>query len=226
MQRRAALGIMMLPTLAFASPEPESCNEAIVERLARISETLVTSKYSHVTAVDERAGRYEFDCSGLVNWVLRRAAPGAHGVVVGRSKKGRPLARDYYHEIARARPGPRSPRGWTRVARVEEARAGDVIAWLKPAVLRSTNTGHVAFLLEEPRPTDLVPGGYLLRVADASRYHHDDDDRSASGRTGFGSGDILVVSDPATGAPSAYGWAGLRTRWVLEAAIAIGRAAR
>jgi hypothetical protein len=97
---------------------------------------------------------------------------------------------------------------------------------LKPELVRSTNTGHVAFLLEQPQPADGVPDGYLLRIADASRYHHEDDDRSESGRTGFGSGTILVVADPTTGAPRAYGWVGLRSRWVLDAAIAIGRPVR
>jgi len=217
---------VLLPSLATAAPGPESRNDAILERLARIFETLSESKYSHVTMVDERAGRYEFDCSGLVNWVLRRTAPGAHGVVVGRAKNGRPLARDYYWEMARTRPGPRTPRGWARISRVNEARAGDVIAWLKPELVRSTNTGHVAFLLEDPKPTELIPGGFLLRIADASRYQHDDDDRSESGRTGFGSGTILVVADAESGAPSAYGWVGLRSRWVLDASMAIGRPVR
>jgi len=227
MHRRAALGLVLLPSLATAAPdEPDSRNEAILERLARIFETLSESKYSHVTVVDERAGRYELDCSGLVNWVLRRTAPGALGVVVGRAKKGRPLARDYYWEIARTRPGPRAPRGWMRVSRVSDARAGDVIAWLKPELLRSTNTGHVAFLLEDPTPTEHVEGGFLLRIADASRYRHDDDDRSESGRTGFGSGTILVVADAESGAPRAYGWVGLRSRRVLETAMAIGRPMR
>ncbi len=226
MNRRAALGLVLLPSLAEAAPESGSRNQAILERLKRIFETLSESKYSHETLVDERAGRYEFDCSGLVSWVLRRTAPGAHGVVVGRSRNGRPLARDYYREIAATRPGPRTPRGWARVTRVDEASAGDVIAWLKPEEVRSTNTGHVAFLLAAPRPTDLIPGGFLLRIADASRYQHDDDDRSQSGRTGFGSGTILVVADAETGGPSAYGWVGLRSRWVLEAAIAIGRPRR
>ncbi|HVJ14645.1 MAG TPA: hypothetical protein VM686_04365 [Polyangiaceae bacterium] len=226
MHRRAALGLVFLPSFAGAAPEPASRNDAILARLERIFTRLRESKYSHATLVDEDAGRYEFDCSGLVNWVLRRTAPGAHGVVVGRAKNGRPLARDYYREIASTRPGPRTPRGWARVTRVDEARPGDVIAWLKPELVRSTNTGHVAFLLEEPRPTDGTPGGYLLRVADASRYQHDEDDRSESGRTGFGSGTILVIADPETGAPRAYGWVGLRSRWVLEAAIAIGRSVR
>jgi hypothetical protein len=228
MERRAALGLVLLPSLAIASPQPAagSRNDAILERLGRIRGSLTESKYSHVTMVDERAGRYEFDCSGLVNWVLRREAPGALSAVVERSKKGRPLARDYYWELARTRVGARSPRGWQRVARVDEALPGDVIAWLKPEELRSTNTGHVAFLLEAPQAVAELEGAWLLRIADASRYQHDEDDRSESGRTGFGSGTILVVADGDTGAPSRYGWVGMRSRWVLQTPMALGRPVR
>lgn len=232
------LGLLSIPLLAAldaeAHSEPESDgepklpgrNEAILERLSRIAATLRESRYSHTTVVDEKIGRYEFDCSGLIAWVLRRTAPGAHGVVVERSKKGRPLARDYYWEIARTRPGGRAPRGWNRVERVEAAHPGDVVAWLKPEMVRSPNTGHVGFLLEKPRPTALLPGGFLVRIADASSYQHEDDDRTESGRTGFGSGTILLVADAESGAPKAYGWFGLRSSWILETPIAIGRAVR
>ncbi len=239
MKRTLAVGLLVpslampLPGAAAAAPEtdgeqslPEGRNSAVMQRLSRIFETLRDSKYSHETRVDEKAGHYEFDCSGLVAWVLRRAAPGAHGVVVARSKRGRPLARDYYWEIAQARAGKRATRGWSRVPRVMDARAGDVIAWLKPEIVRSNNTGHVAFLLETPRPIEAIPDGYLVRVADASQYQHDDDDRSESGRTGFGSGVILVVADPESGAPVAYGWFGAYSSWILPASIAIGRVVR
>jgi hypothetical protein len=43
--------------------------------------------------------------------------------------------------------------------------------------------------------------------------------------SGFGLGTILVVVDPETGAPRAYGWAGLKWR-AFETSIAIGRATR
>ncbi len=238
MKRALAVGLLVpslvlpLPSIASGSPEadaqalPAGRNEAILQRLARIYETLRESKYSHTTLVDEQAGRYEFDCSGLVAWVLRRAAPGAHSIVMSRATRGRPLARDYYWEIARTRPGKRSPRGWSRVPRVTEARAGDVIAWLKPELVRSNNTGHVGFLLEAPRAIAEIEGGYLVRIADASQYQHDSDDRRGSGRTGFGSGVILVVADPESGAPMAYGWFGQYSSWILPASIAIGRPVR
>ncbi|HEV8247591.1 MAG TPA: hypothetical protein VGP93_17570 [Polyangiaceae bacterium] len=239
MKRALAVGLLV-PSLTLGAPVlagpesegngkaslPAGRNEAILSRLGHIFETLRESKYSHTTLVDEERGRYEFDCSGLIAWVLRRSAPGAHSVVVSRSKNGRPLARDYYWEIASTRPGKRAPRGWNRIERVADARAGDVIAWLKPEVVRSTNTGHVAFLLEDPMPVPELEGGFLVRIADASQYQHARDDRAESGRTGFGSGVILLLADGASGAPAAYGWFGLDSRWVLQASMAIGRPVR
>jgi hypothetical protein len=212
------------PAPASASAVEAPASELILGQITRIARNLQSSKYNHSTVVDERQGRYEFDCSGFVTWVLRRSAPGAYSSLLGRSK--RPLARDYYHELARAPVGERTPRGVRRIARIDQAEPGDIVAWLKPALLRSPHTGHVGFLLERPRPLNTVAGGYLVRIADASSYQHQDDDRYESGRTGFGSGTILLVADPETGEPRAYGWFGLYSRWVLETSIAIGRVTR
>jgi len=224
-----ALLVALPPTTGRAAEQEASAlhrNDHILAQVARIAGNLRESRYNHATVVSEREGRYEFDCSGFVTWVLRRAAPGAYGSILARSKNARPLARDYYWELARAPAGERTPRGVRRIARVDEAQAGDIVAWLKPAILKSPHTGHVGFLLEAPRPVPDVPGGYLVRIVDASSYQHQDDDRFESGRTGFGSGTILLVADPETGAPMAYGWFGLHSRYVLDTSIALGRATR
>lgn len=213
---------LLLSTTAHAAAEPAS--ERILARVGQIAENLRESKYNHSTIVDEKRGRYEFDCSGFVTWVLRRAAPGAHAALLSRS--ARPVARDYYWELSRAPAAERAPRGVRKVTRIADAQPGDLVAWLKPAFVQSANTGHVAFLLEQPRPVAEVPNGFLVRIADASSYQHDDDDRLESGRTGFGSGTILLVADENTGAPRAYGWYGLRSRYVLETPIALGRVTR
>jgi cell wall-associated NlpC family hydrolase len=175
--------------------------------------------------VDERAGSYVFDCSGMTAWVLSRAAPVAHRAVTAQAGRSRPLARDYYFHIA-AVPTARPSRGWQRVARVADAQPGDVIAWVRPAVVRSSNTGHVAFVVAPPVPLEGTPGAWLVRIADASSYQHEDDTRAGTGRTGFGQGTILVLADEVTGAPRAYGWAGRYSAWVLETRIAIGRPVR
>lgn len=218
----AFLAALVTAPSAQASEVP--ARERILERLGYIAGNLRESKYNHSTIVDEKQGRYEFDCSGLVTWVLRRTAPGAHAALLARSK--RPLARDYYWILARAPASDRTPRGVRKIERIADALPGDIVAWLKPEMLKSPHTGHVAFLLEAPRPVADVPGAFLVRIADASSYQHDADDRYESGRTGFGSGTILLLADEATGAPRAYGWYGLRSRYVMETPIALGRVTR
>lgn len=207
---------------ARALPSPSGEAGAIIERLRHIDRTLVDSTYAHVTRVDEAAGSYEFDCSGMVTWVLSRSAPGAYGAIRRFVGERRPLARDFHRYIAAVR-AKRPQWAWSRVERVSDAQPGDVIAWIKPDVVRSPYTGHVAFIVERPSPVRDQPGTYLVRIADASSYRHQDDTREGTGRTGFGFGTILVAADPATDTPLAYGWVGLQSAWIFPTDIAIGR---
>jgi hypothetical protein len=190
----------------------------VMKKLGAISAGLTESEYQHGLHVNEQRGIYRFDCSGMVQWVLRRTAPRA-AWTVAQGLSQRPLARDFQRRIARA-PVDRERGGWRRIARVDELRPGDVVAWIKPEVIDSPNTGHVAFVL---LPPVLAPGyenAHLVRIADSTRLLHDDDTRN--GRDGFGFGTILLVSDPETGVATAYGWAGLRWR-AFETRIALGR---
>jgi hypothetical protein len=217
------LVVLLWGGIGRAESKPRSrAGDRVIALIGTIEQTLRETAYAHTTRVDAKRGTYIFDCSGMASWVLRRAARRAHAAVLHQSSGGRPLARDFYWSIKRTPIG-RDGYGWQRVARVNEAMPGDVIAWLKPAILRSPNTGHVAFVVEPPVPVPDLPNGYLLRIADASSYQHQDDSRAESGRTGYGTGTILVLADPNTGEPSAYGWFGLQSRWVLESKIAIGR---
>jgi hypothetical protein len=189
-----------------------------MKTLGRMAETLTESTYSHGFQVDERRGIYAFDCSGMVTWVLRKSTPLA-ARSTARGLAGRPLARDFQRRIASVLPG-HTRDGWSRVARVQDAAPGDVVAWLKPRLLDSANTGHVAFVVLPPRRVPHYNNAYLVRVADSTSLLHDRDTRV--GRNGFGLGTILLVTDPETGAPQAYGWVGLQYR-VFETAIVIGR---
>jgi len=217
----AAPAMASPPDAPSALPAPRPAAMAVLQRIAA---TLQTSRYDHSTRVDVRAGRYDFDCSGMVAWVLARAAPQAHAATVRRAG-GRPLARDYYRQIAATREG-RGAQGWGRVARVADARPGDVVAWLMARGRRSSNTGHVLFVVEAPRPVAHLPGAFEVRVADASAYQHTDDTRAAAGRDGFGMGTMMLFADPATGAVRGYGWRAGFPLWGREAEIAIGRPLR
>jgi hypothetical protein len=193
----------------------------VMRRLGRVAETLTESEYSYGLSVNEQRGVYRFDCSGMVQWVLRRSAPIAASTMA-HGLPQRPLARDFQRRIARA-PRDRERGGWRRIARIADLAPGDVVAWVKPAEIDSPNTGHVAFVLLPPALAPGYENAYLVRIADSSRLLHDDDTRV--GRSGFGFGTILLVADPDNGVPTAYGWVGLRWR-AFETAIALGRPLR
>jgi hypothetical protein len=165
-----------------------------------------------------------WDCSGMATWVLRRAAPRALESI-GKPNGRRPLAVHFFRKIARISPGKR--RGaWMRVPSAGHARPGDLIAWKRPSWFPSKSTGHVAFVVGMPRlNTGSVPG-VLLRIADASKFKHEDDSRDP-GTTGYGTGVILLPTDDA-GQPLGYGWVGSRTEpdWVVPAELVIGRPLR
>jgi len=190
----------------------------VMRAIGNMSENLNATEYSHGFRVNEREGVYVFDCSGFADWLLGKAAPLARASLRFGLKQ-RPLARDFQRRLARL-PTATERSGWRRVARVVDIEPGDVVAWLKPDIIRSPNTGHVAFAVHRPVPAPGYGDAYLVRVADSTSLLHDDDTRV--GRNGFGLGTILLVADPETGAPVAYGWAGLRWR-SFETPIALGR---
>jgi hypothetical protein len=190
----------------------------VLRTLGKMNKSLTWSEYSSGLSVDEKRGVYKFDCSGMVYWVLRKAAPraawwSAYGL------EHRPLARDFHRRIARIAKGAEKG-GWRRITKVEELVAGDVVAWIKPAVIRSPNTGHVAFVLLPPQRAPGYSNAYLLRIADSSRLLHDEDTRTD--RDGFGFGTILLLSEPETGEPTGFGWVADKGA-AFETQIALGR---
>jgi hypothetical protein len=220
-----ALSIALCGGAALGKPAgPPPGPARVVAVLDGIRASLAQTKYQHATRVDPRAGRYFFDCSGMAAWILRRSAPFALEAV-RRPEGGRPLAVHYYRAIARIPPGKR--RGpWLRVSNAPSAQPGDVIAWERPKWFDSTSTGHVAFVVGRPERVETPVRGVLVRVADASKFRHEDDTRPA-GTTGFGEGVMLLPVD-GDAQPTGYGWVGSATEpdWIVPAALVIGRPLR
>ena len=106
----------------------------VMRVIGRMSGTMTSTAYWRGgVRVDERKGTYEFDCSGMIDWVLRKSAPMARASSAA-GLDHRPLASDFYRRIARA-PFDREEGGWRQVAKLEDAAPGDVIAWIKPPII-------------------------------------------------------------------------------------------
>ncbi len=194
-----------------------SANARVLGVLAQLRATLRTTRYEHRTHIDARAGIVVADCSAFVAWVLQRAAPRSFAAL----HAYRPLAVDLWRTLATA-PTSRPRNGWLRIARVADARPGDLLAWPRPRWFPSHNTGHTAFVVAPPVTT---PDGVLVRVVDSTSIGHQDDTR-APGVTGVGEGTLLVSVDAITGEGTAYGWIGARTppEWRIATPVRIGRA--
>jgi hypothetical protein len=175
----------------------------ILREIAGIKQGLKRTRYVHRAKIDVKQGRYDWDCSIMVAWILERATPLARRAL----GKDNPLARDFYRSIAQASTD-RPSRGWMRVQGPDAILPGDVFAWLKPNIFKGrNNTGHVGFVLERPRPHPQFKSVRLVRIADSTRELHEDDSRPSGGEGGFGTATIAFLFDD-QGAAVAYGWYG------------------
>jgi cell wall-associated NlpC family hydrolase len=225
--------LLSLPSAARAQHAPRSVRAVapaapaspVVAELRRVAANLRSTRYAHGTRIDERAGRYDFDCSAMATFVLARSAPRANAAVMRRNGRGRPVARDF-HDVIAASPADRPREGWLRLARAQDLRPGDVIAWRRPPSVASRNTGHVAFVIGAPRRIDREGRRYLVRVADSTSIPHGDDTRPRAHRSGFGYGNLTLFVETPGADPTAYGWYGLDTRIDFRTHIALGRPVR
>jgi hypothetical protein len=208
------------PAGATQTPSQRS---GVLSEIERVSRNVRSTRYSHSTHIDERAGRYDFDCSAMATFLLAHGAPHARDAVLRENGHGRPVARDFHDVISQASVG-RSRNGWMRIAHVADLRPGDVIAWRRPPSLASSNTGHVAFVYSTPKRLDREGRRYLVRVVDSTSIPHGDDSRSHEHTSGFGFGNIVLFTEKPGEDPTAYGWYGLPTRIDFRTHIALGRA--
>ncbi|MGD0679336.1 MAG: hypothetical protein ABSC94_28415 [Polyangiaceae bacterium] len=103
------------------------------------------------------------------------------------------------------------------------ARAGDIIAWLKPLDSRSTNTGHTLIVHGPVAADPGRPGSFIVPISDSTeRPHGSGDTRYAANRTGLGQGEIVLIADGA-GAPLQYRWSRATSSREKATTIVMGR---
>jgi hypothetical protein len=208
------------------SPEAPLVAEAKV-----ILENATTSQYEHVANIDEKAGKYNFDCSGFLTFALEKRSPEAlmelrsHALVeiMNRKKHKRPLAKDFVSYFSRLNDGEVKAKFWKPVAKIEDLQPGDVLAWKTPEDSDTSNTGHVMIVKTKPQKSSEFPDEYLVQIIDSTSTPHGKADlRHSQKLTGIGIGTIALVAN-AQGNPIAYKWSGGESKKTKRTQIEIAR---
>jgi len=191
---------------------------ALVGEVRRELTAMRSSRYQHTTHVDEAAGSFDYDCSGMLDYALQRALPGP-AAALPIDAGTRPPAADIEHYLHRGLAG--QINGWQTLGRVDELSAGDVVAWLATEDSKTGDTGHVMVVLARPRPNPARAEEWLVNVADSTLRPHAADSRHAV-QTGLGTGTIGLVADQQV-VPIAFYWQGGVSKSSKATEIALGR---
>ena len=178
----------------------------VLTEASRELTVMKSSTYDHTTSIDESKGIFNFDCSGFVGYDLANVLPDAIATVRTETSVARPLAKDFEAFFASI-PAGKSKGRWHRVLRAADLVPGDVVAWLKPADVISSNTGHVMIVHATPTKNPRRADEYIVPVIDSTASPHGVADSRAPSGTGLGSGTIGLLVD-AAGAPYGYRWTG------------------
>jgi hypothetical protein len=163
--------------------------------LANVRET----HYQHKTFVKEAAGVYDMDCSGFVDYLLKRIARQQFEQLPIEPGHARPRAVEYFEFLNRLSRQPLP--GWEAVDQLSQARRGDIIAWERQASSQQPgDTGHVVIIAATP--TKKTKNLYEVEIYDSSGILHDDDSRPEHSG-GLGKGNITFRVNE-SGEPTAF----------------------
>jgi hypothetical protein len=177
--------------LTAASAESTSRSENIADAAEKLIGDVRETHYQHKTYVVQSAGIYDMDCSGFVDFLLKRIAPEQYDNLPIEPGHARPRAVVYFDLLeGLTRQG--IP-GWQPIRRLADAKRGDLIAWaLEASTQKPGDTGHVVIVAAAPVLT--AAGEYRVGVYDSSGIGHDDDSRP-KGTSGIGKGVIIFRVD-------------------------------
>jgi hypothetical protein len=176
-----------------------SSDATLGQNIADAAETLIgdirETHYEHQTHVVQSDGIYDMDCSGFVDYLMKRVAPEQYARLPIEAGHQRPRAATYF-EFFHSLPG-NPPAGWKSIDQLTDARRGDIIAWaLEASTQKPGDTGHVVIVATPPVSTKAKE--YRVTVYDSSGIRHDADSRP-EGTSGIGKGVITIrVNDRGT----------------------------
>jgi hypothetical protein len=199
--------------ISIARATEEGASIPGADRIANRAEYIVhmerLTAYWHHTIIQESEYVYITDCSGLVDYILKTEEPGLYSMIeFDESAESRPLAHDYYETFANA--GATAQAGeWSRVARLQDARSGDILAY-KHAEATDGSTGHVMVVDSTPQASTENDNEYWVWVIDSALSGHGDDTRDTDEdnvrfKEGVGRGKVWFGVD-SSGAPTYYRW--------------------
>lgn len=201
------------PTAA-PSPAANGHPTSIADDAERQLAARKSSSYAHDTKVDEASGRFDYDCSGFVNYTLKEVAPAAFTDVA--AVRARPNAKAY-HDFFQGKPTTH----WRAVDKATEIQRGDLIAWLEPTDTDSTNSGHVVIAVAAP-VVNAAKHEVSVEVIDSAKSGHGTTDTRPKGESGLGKGPIILELD-AENRPRGFRWSPEKNSQLHEVSIAIGR---
>ena len=173
----------------------------VLQQAMHVFRSARSTAYTHKTTIEEDEGKFEFDCSGFVGYVLAQSQPNALAELRGATKK-RPLAK-HFVTFFQNLPADST---WRTIERASDLAPGDVIAWLKPADVVTKNTGHVMIVRGKPARDADHPDIWVVPIIDSTAVPHGTgDSRKDTGVTGLGTGEVLLVVDESD-TPIGYRW--------------------
>jgi hypothetical protein len=177
--------------LTAASAKSVNPGENIADAAEKLIGDIRETHYQHETHVVQSAGVYDMDCSGFVDFLLKRVAPDQYDRLPIEPGHARPRAVVYF-ELLDGLTRQDVP-GWQPIRQLADAKRGDLIAWaLEASTQKPGDTGHVVIVAAPP--VLAAPGEYRVEVYDSSGIRHDDDSRP-KGTSGIGKGVIIFRVD-------------------------------
>jgi hypothetical protein len=174
---------------------------SVLDQAMHVFRNARSTAYTHKTTIEEDEGKFEFDCSGFVGYVLAKSQPSALAELRIATKR-RPLAKHFVEFFQNLPAGS----AWHEIARVQDLAPGDVIAWLKPDDVTTKNTGHVMIVRGAPARDAEYTDVWAVPIIDSTAVPHGKgDSRKDTGVTGLGTGEVLLVVDEHD-QPIGYRW--------------------
>ena len=159
---------------------------ALIREASRELVAVKETHYTHVPAVDESTGQFDYDCSSFLAYALKQSLPLAFAEVTAANPA--PKTRDFVQEFTNL--PPTDPQ-FVRVPRGIDLRPGDIVAWLLPP--GSQDTGHIVIVAGVPTVSADRADELLVPVVDAtSRLHGVADTRGSGGGLGVGTVGLLL----------------------------------